>query len=94
MRREFGLAALVALSGCVTIVQVCPDDATVVHAGALGLTIAPHTVSLGLTDAKVVAIPANGCGVAIIENPSPSSRAFWSTVSDRTKAHCLKGTAP
>ena len=75
-------------------VEAAPRTALTVSPKTLGLFAACGLYGVGYTSARCITIPADTCGLAIIQNPPQSSLPHWSWLFDQTQAVCLKGTTP
>ena len=69
-----------------------PGDALSVSQRTLGLSKTCGLIGVGYTAARCSVIPADSCGVAIVQSPPKSALPHWRWIADETVAHCLKGT--
>ncbi|HEY3812870.1 MAG TPA: hypothetical protein VGL66_06560 [Caulobacteraceae bacterium] len=64
-------------------------DAVSVDSASLGMVAGCGLVGLGLQRCAQIRIDAHGCGVAIVEQPDPKSRALLARIAGQARAACL-----
>lgn len=92
--RSDGVAPKISLHlGSITV-KAAPRTALTVSQKTVGLFASCGAYGVGYVSARCVTIPADTCGVAIIQNSVPEPLSRWSWLFDQTAAACLKGTIP